>query len=263
MPEARLEAAKLPGMTEPDNHNIGPESSRPPVHWGRPVVMCLVLAAALAVVYASPLRHYLEHVRDLKQSLADLGIAGPLLYMLAVFLLVAAGCPRLLFCPLGGMAFGVGFGLLWTQIPTLLGYYVTFLFVRWGGRGFSRHHWPRLDNATQCLEGRSWVAVFLMRQLPMPGVVVNLLLGLSPLRHRTFLLGTALGLLPQAVPATMIGKSFAHMSPEAGSLILGAAMILFLLAILGLRRYADSIPWLHGLREALGKRPAQDPPAPE
>lgn len=223
--------------------------SRP--EWVKPVVMCVLLLLGVLVVYLSPLRHYLGHVREIKAQVLELGPAGPLVYMLAVFILVALGCPRLLICPLGGMIFGVAKGLLWTQLPTLLGYYVTFLFARWGGHSFTLRHWPGMARATGALRGRSWPAIFLLRQVPMPGVLSNLFLGVSPVRHRDFLLGSALGLLPQAIPATMVGKSLLHVSAVQAWSVLGGAVVLFLLFVLGLRRFADSIPWLHGLRDSL------------
>jgi uncharacterized membrane protein YdjX (TVP38/TMEM64 family) len=47
--------------------------------------------------------------------------------------------------------------------------------------------------------------VILARQLPVPGLFVNLGFGLFSIRHRDFLLGTAIGQLPEAIPCTLIG----------------------------------------------------------
>ena len=89
-------------------------------------------------------REYLGNIQNIKFWLLSLGWVGPAVWIGIVFLLVAAGTPRLLFCPIGGLAFGFWRGLLWTQVATLAGYYVLFLFVRWGGQDFILRHWPRV-----------------------------------------------------------------------------------------------------------------------
>ena len=44
------------------------------------------------------------------------------------------------------------------------------------------------------------------RQLPISGLITNLLLGLAPIRHLDFLVGTAIGLLPEAIPFTLVAS---------------------------------------------------------
>jgi uncharacterized membrane protein YdjX (TVP38/TMEM64 family) len=48
-------------------------------------------------------------------------------------------------------------------------------------------------------------AVILFRQIPMPGIVTNAVLGLSPIRRREFFLGTSIGLFPEAIPMVLLG----------------------------------------------------------
>lgn len=173
----------------------------------KPLILLLGLAIAMAVVYVTPIRGALGNVERVKSWLHSLGWMGPVVWMGIVFPLVAAGMPRLLFCPIGGLAFGFWYGLLWTQLSTLAGYYALFLFVRWGGQGFVLRHWPRMARLKDHLQGHSAaMMVFAVRQLPISGLLINFLLGLSPLRHRHFLLGTALGILPEAVPFTLVGS---------------------------------------------------------
>ena len=73
-----------------------------------------------------------------------------------------------------------------------------FLFVRWGGRDFVLCHWPRVGRLRGRFHSHSAaLLVFAVRQLPISGLIINFLLGLSPIRHRHFLLGTAFGILPE------------------------------------------------------------------
>lgn len=197
-----------PGGLPPGEGN----SSAPGLPW-KPIVVCGVIVLALAVVYFSPLKAYLQQVQEIKGQLQSLGLAGRLGYTVAVGVLVAMGVPRLIFCPIGGMAFGFVEGLGWTQTATLMGYYAIFLFVRWGGRGWVLRHWPRLGGVHEAFGAHPVVAIFLIRQLPISGLIINLFLGLSHVRHRHFLLGTVLGLLPEAILLTLVGSGAGKINP--------------------------------------------------
>lgn len=237
-------------MESESTTNAQVRSVRRPV--GKPLVLITVLTLGLLVIYATPLRGYLRHVSEIRATVQNAGAMGVLIYMLAVFALVALGAPRLLFCPIGGLVFGLTWGLVWTQIPTLLGYYALFLFVRWGGRDFVVAHWPRLARLGGLFHKRAYLTVFLARQLPISGVVINLLLGLSPVGHIDFLVGSALGILPAAIPCTLIGSSAAQLQEPSSHLhiaIAVASMIaLWLVAIL-FSRYSSGVARLRGEME--------------
>lgn len=206
----------------------------------RPLVLFLALVTVLGAFYFSPLRAHLQQARDLRETLAASGPWAPLFFIAAVWLLVACGVPRLLFCPLGGLAFGFWPGLLWTQAGTLLGCYTTFLFVRWGGRHVLLRCWPRAARLPLLSRPPSALSVFALRQVPVTGIVINCVLALSAVRHRAFLLGTACGLLPQAIPATLVGSSALHASRSVQGLLLAGALLLFAL-FMGLRRRASRL----------------------
>ena len=68
---------------------------------------------------------------------------------------------------------------------------------------------------------------FLIRQAPIPGVIVNFFFAISHIRHRDFLLGTGIALFPQAIPITLLGSSVGHANKTHQYLILGATLLLF------------------------------------
>ena len=196
----------------------------------KPLIMLVLVAAAFAFVSFTPTREYLGNIEDIKRWLLSLGWVGPAVWIGIVFVLVAAGVPRLLFCPIGGLAFGFWHGLLWTQLATLAGYYVLFLFVRWGGRDFVLRHWPRVRRLKEHFHGNSAaLLVFAVRQLPISGLVINFLLGLSPIRHRHFLLGTAFGILPEAIPFTLVASGVFKLTSQNTPLYIAAAIGFLLL----------------------------------
>ncbi len=208
----------------------------------KPLLAFGVLAGALVLVYFSPLRQQLRHLHDLRQWLRSCGDWAPVLYMAGVFVLTAMGSPRLIFCPLGGMIFGFTYGLLWTQIATLSGYYVTFVFVRWGGRAYVLRRWPKLRHMHAILEKHAAWKIIVLRQVPITGAITNCYLAMSPIKHVEFLLGTAFGLLPQAIPATLVGSSAVKTSPAQQILFLGLALVVFA-AVLMARHFARRAAW--------------------
>jgi hypothetical protein len=68
--------------------------------------MLAVAAAGFALVYFTPARNCLGNIQSVKYWLLMLGCVGPVAWMGIVFALVAVGMPHLLFCPIGGLAFG-------------------------------------------------------------------------------------------------------------------------------------------------------------
>jgi uncharacterized membrane protein YdjX (TVP38/TMEM64 family) len=195
----------------------------PPVLKG--MVLLAVLLVCLAAVYLTPLRQILQQLNEINAELRKLGLMGPLAFVLGVAFLVAIGCPRLLLCPIGGLAFGFWEGFLWSQAGTLLGFYATFLFVRWGGQEIVLKRYPKLDHLARVFEESGFTSVLMLRLMPVAGFFVNIILGLTRLRHRDYFLGTILGITPEAIPATLIGSGAAQYSLSLSAKYISVAIL--------------------------------------
>lgn len=219
-------------LTLPEEN--GEATARPP--WHKIILLALVAAVLLAIVYLSPLRMYLNRWHEISDSLRGLGMLAPVVLTLGVAVLVAAGFPRLLFCVIAGMALGFWSGLLWAQTGTLLGNYAIFLLARRGGHDWAQRYLSRRGRLHNLIRQEGVLGVILARQLPVPGLLVNLACGLLSIRHRHFLLGTLLGQLPEAIPCTLIGAGAlqASFARSAGSI--GLAVACAVLLWLGLRQ---------------------------
>ena len=191
------------------------------------LLFLLGFVVIIFIAYNSPLKQYIDKAPEICEKIKQTGMLAPVIFILGVCVLVCAGVPRLLLCPVGGMAFGFVWGLTYCVIGTLMAYYIIFLFVRWGGRNFVLRHSHGLNKLTRILDHGGIPAVILARQMPIHGMVINLILGLSPIRHRDFLIGTLIGLFPEAIPFTLIGKG-----AKQGTI--GQSMIYIMLALLAL-----------------------------
>ncbi len=221
-------------------------------------LLLFVFAVCALLVLSSPeLREYFSNIGRLRDRLQEFGTAAPLLFVLMAAALVGLGMPRLLICPVGGLMFGFWWGLVLSLLGTVVGSYAVFVFVRWGGREMVLRKWPKLRRATAIFERRGFVPVFLARLLPAGGLLINAMLALTPTRHFSFLVGTFLGFLPEAIPATLLGASgAAAVGGENGYwkfllAVLGLILVWLILAEL-VRRSSLGRGFLRRLRETLG-----------
>lgn len=193
-------------------------------------VWLLVTATALLVVTGTSAFEGFAHAEELRTRLAGTGRLAPVIFIALFSLLTAMGTPRMVMYPLAGLLFGFAYGLLWSLLASLFGAYAAFLYARWGGRGWIYRKWPKAEAVARRIDGRSALKVAIIRQLPSPGFLTNLLLGISTVSHTDFLLGSAFGMLPSAIPTILIGSSLSLVSDSARllSLSLSAGIIVLL-----------------------------------
>jgi uncharacterized membrane protein YdjX (TVP38/TMEM64 family) len=206
-----------------------------------------VVVAGLAVVHLTPLRERIEDVQRWKAWLDTLGWWAPVVFVAASALLIALGTPRLLFCFVGGVAYGFWRGLILGQFASLFGAYGTFLLVRWGAGTWLQRRVARWGRFGELVRRPTLPAVVLLRQVPMTGVIPNTLLGMTSVRHRVFLAGSFLGFIPYTAVTALIGSGAGKRSLATGLLQLGIA--------LGVSAVACGGVWILR-RTGLLKRPA-------
>lgn len=228
-------------MTDLDRSQAAPPEVPPAVHAAparkrksliRLGLMAAALISAIAVVTLTPLRSWLSDSGRIRESIAALGIWTWPVCTLASAILVGCGVPRILLCGIGAAVLGVVPGIITTQAGAVLGYYAVFLFVRWGGRDAVLHRWPKLEKWAAAVEQQGILGVILIRQLPIHGTLMNLCFGLSHLKHHHFLIGTAIGLIPEAIPAALVGAGLAKgATKDTISYIILAVVAFALIAI--------------------------------
>ncbi len=196
------------------------------------LTLLVVGALLLLLIHNTP---FGEHVRNW-DSLAELfkagGLQAEMYFVLISSFLIMVGTPRLLFCALGGFAFGFWEGLAWSLLSSLIGSFLAFKAARWGGRAWLAEHFGQRRFFGRIVHAKPTIpSVTLIRMLPVSNAIINFGLALSHVGDRTFLIGSLIGFLPQGVVAVIIGSGMAEDVPWAGAAQIGIAGIL-LLAIL-------------------------------
>lgn len=172
------------------------------------------------------------------QLTGHLTALGPLaipVFLVASTLLIALGVPRLLFCPLAGAAFGFWGGLAVSTAATMAAYFASFLFLR--GRLADRDEPFEFPPRLAFLRHDPGITgVILTRLLPVPGLLGTVALSLSPVGKRSFLAGSLVGLIPEAVPLILLGAGLLDSRPRHLAWLFAATILLILASFFLVRR---------------------------
>jgi uncharacterized membrane protein YdjX (TVP38/TMEM64 family) len=171
--------------------------------WVRPAV--LVALVAVAVVVA--LTVGVPPVEEIRRRVAGAGPAAPVLYALLYAGLTLTPVPVSVVTIAGGVLFGVAVGLPAVLAGALVGAVAGFAVSRYLGRGTAaRIGGQRLARLDALLRRRGVVAVIAVRLVPLlPFTTLNVACGLTAVRLRDYVVGTAVGVLPGATAFVTIG----------------------------------------------------------
>ncbi len=141
--------------------------------------------------------------------------------------------PAVSFHVLAGLTWGLGPGLLVSQLGLNLAGNVQFLIGRRLGQKRVTQWLAKknLSRVEQLVHANGVWGMIAVRQLPLPFVGVNLMAGASPLRWWHFAVGSALGALPGMVVYTWFaaeiynGVAGAKQGALVRALLAGAAMV--------------------------------------
>lgn len=202
-------------------------------------LLLLLLGAWVYVRYGASLSP--AAVRD---ALLRLGPLGPLAQIaLLAGVLTVPVVPATIFQIAGGWAFGKWLGFVYTMLGDALGATLGFWIARrWGDAVLRRWLSPASLAQVQRLAGRmSWRSVMVLRLLPGPAyTLVSLAAGLSPMRFRSYLVGTVVGVAPWIALLVLAGD-VGRSNPLFGvGIVIG---IVVLVMILGrVARRASKMP---------------------
>jgi uncharacterized membrane protein YdjX (TVP38/TMEM64 family) len=188
------------------------------------LVLVLVVAAFMLLAHFTPLRAWLENAQEWKRYVQEFGWMSRVGFLMATALAVMLGVPRMALGGVAGLLFGFTEGLLISLVGSTLGSYGTFLLIRRGFRKSVAIQAEKRPWLAKLLKKPSFLKVFWVRQLVLPGVVLNAVLGVAETRHRTFLGGTLLGYIPLNVAATLVGSGLGKSSLAQSAVQLMAAL---------------------------------------
>jgi phospholipase D1/2 len=145
-------------------------------------------------------------------------LAFVVLALLPVMLLIAAT----------GIAFGPVLGPVYAMAGCLASASTGFAIGRWLGRKrVEQLGGERIARVTRGLKRNGTLAVFLVRKVPAPFTLVNIVVGASTVGYREFMIGTLLGMAAMVIALAGFGYqlSLALRSPSPTTVIAAALFL--------------------------------------
>ncbi|MEO7060704.1 MAG: TVP38/TMEM64 family protein [Lapillicoccus sp.] len=224
--------------------------------WAQVTGVVLLVAALVTV----SVKVGVPGIDRLRSDFAQFGIWAGVLYAGLYAAVSLTPLPASVFTLAAGALFGVAEGLGVVEVGATAGAVIGFWLARVLGRGFvvgvSGASIERFDER---FARRGFLAVLAVRLLPvLPFAAVNYVSGLTSVRFRDYLTGTAVGILPAAAAYVVLG---AYGSTPGSWPFLVALAALLVLVVAGLasgrrsrRRRADT--------SAASPRPVDGEPDP-
>lgn len=197
-----------------------------------PVLRKLLVFVLLSVVFIAigsypPLRAHLRP-EELDRIIEGLGWLGPLLLMALGAISPLLMLPRWPLAVVSGLAYGVFWGSCLANTASLVGAWLQYLLARstlahMAERLISHNRWRRLLESQQDV----FLCLFLFRAFPLSNfVVTNLMCGTLRVPLRTYLVASALGMIPSTVLYAAWGKL--TLKPSGGFVFLAFFTLAFI-----------------------------------
>jgi uncharacterized membrane protein YdjX (TVP38/TMEM64 family) len=196
-----------------------------------PIVLALAAAVLLAVVWKwTPIGAHVrpERLVEFAEPWRSSWFALPL--VVVVFVLAELVLfPVLVLVFVCGVAFGPWLGALYALTGSVASAIPPFLIGRkLGGQRLERLGGAPVRKIARVLERRGLMAVFLVRKIPAPFTLVNLICGAAQVTLQDFVLGTLLGMGTGVIVITILGGRLIELwhDPEPGSIALALGLLM-------------------------------------
>lgn len=204
-------------------------------------ILILVLLVSIAVLFfAFDLDRFftLEYLKNSRQEFQTFYDQNPFWTISSFFLVyvfvVGINLPGATVLGLaGGALFGFTVGVLIISFASTVGATMACFFSRYLFRDYvQRKFGDRLDKVNKGIEEEGAFYLFTMRLIPaIPFVVINLIMGLTPIRLRTFYWVSQLGMLPGTMVYVNAGKELGQIDSLSGILQPGVLISFVLLGL--------------------------------
>ncbi|MCX7131707.1 bifunctional TVP38/TMEM64 family protein/FAD-dependent oxidoreductase [Aeromonas sp.] len=205
------------------------------------LLLLLVMGCLIGTFFAFDLGRYLNltqlqaHQDALAQRVNTHFVAACLLFVALYVLSTALSLPGASLLTLGGSAvFGIGWGLLLVSFASTLGATLAFLSARFLLRDWVRARFgDKLATFQAGMEKDGTFYLLSLRLIPLfPFFLVNLLMGLTPIRVSTYYWVSQLGMLPGTFVYVLAGSELATLTSTGNILSPGLMVALTLLGLM-------------------------------
>ena len=201
------------------------------------ILALLVLAATIYVIWDvvtnGPLTQLFQNRDELAAYIKTKGVLAPIVYvLLQIAQTVFAPIPGNIVGGVGGFLFG-WWGILWTLIGSMIGFWIVFVLSRRFGRPLVEKVIQRenLEKFDFIIGKRAPVVLFVIFLIPgLPDDIVAYIAGLTEVKIKNLVLLAIIGRLPSIVVTNYIGMGLGMGNVRLiGLITLGVALVLALI----------------------------------
>ncbi|MBI5520360.1 MAG: TVP38/TMEM64 family protein [Desulfovibrio sp.] len=192
------------------------------------LAMLAVFGGLVAVARLMGLEQHLNDKQWLMAHVEGQGAAGVLFYLGFTALVTSMGLPRQLTAFLGGYAFGWFWGAILSTLGTMGGCATDFLLSRTLGRDFVKHRFGRrVERLDAFLRSDPWRSSLAIRLFPVGhNMLTSVAAGVTSIQASAFILGSALGYLPQNLVFAIFGAGVNAQTALGKALSIGISVLL-------------------------------------
>ena len=175
-------------------------------------------------------------INELKFYINDLGIWAPIVFVV-LYAFATIFIPSTPFMALSGVLFGFKYGLLYTVIGGFISAMFVFILSRLLGAAFSEkilrnERLKKIGDYNESFREHGLWSLIILRIMPvMPFNVLNLLMGISKIKTRDYILGTLIGLAPSNVITVYFGSFIFTAAAQKLSFFITTVVIAIVLMI--------------------------------
>lgn len=171
-------------------------------------LLLLVSLVALAVAFEESHLASMLDTAWVDHEVRGHGLSGELLFLAMGSFAIAVGIPRQAISFLAGYAFDLALGTLLGVLATVVGCILTLYYARWFGRALVAARLSgRVRRIDAFIRDNTFGMTLLIRLLPAgSNLVTNLAAGVTHVRALPFVLGSALGYVPQTLVFALAGS---------------------------------------------------------
>ena len=204
------------------------------------VIVIILIAVLVACFIAFDLGHYLtlEYLKTQRSALLDFydqhRVSSLTLYFLVYIAVTALSLPGATVMTLaGGAVFGLLAGTIVISFASTIGATLAFLISRFLLRDYVQNRFSeKLKAVNKGVEREGAFYLFTLRLIPIfPFFVINLVMGLTPMKAWRFYLVSQMGMLPGTIVYVNAGSQLGALESLSGILSPG---LIFSFALLGL-----------------------------
>ncbi|WP_235870700.1 TVP38/TMEM64 family protein [Rhodococcus xishaensis] len=166
------------------------------------ILAVIILGGALVALSID-----VPHPESLRDQVAAAGAWGMVLFVLLYAVTTLTPFPASALTVASGLLFGLVAGVLVVIVAATLGAWMAYWVSRSLGRGgVARIEWSKVRAIDSLLERRGLTSVLIVRLVPLfPFGLVNYAAGLSAVKQRDYVIGTAIGIVPATIGYTALG----------------------------------------------------------